>query len=172
MALPSHLVVEVDTREQRPLLFPSTISVRTGPRSRRVFSVHTVSRTIRDGDYRLSSHPSAGGIERKSGLTELSGNLLTKDRTRFTRAFNRLLDTYESPLLLIEGNPSELLGRSPRHPRAKPGEVADYVSALACRSRVPILWMPARTPAQKRKAGELALRWLIQAALIQDDAGG
>jgi ERCC4-type nuclease len=170
--LPRDLLIEVDSREQKPLIFPSTLTCKVDTGKSRTFRIHTTTATLDAADYRLSSHPLAGGVERKSGLNELSQNLLTKDRTRFTNAFQRLLDQYQSPLLLVEGQPKDILGVSKHHKFAKPGEVADYVSALSIRTRVPIMWMPAHTMTGKRNAGELVARWLVQSALIFAESMG
>jgi len=165
-------VIEIDSREQRPLLFPSTLRCKVAPHRSRTFRIRTKVVPLRAGDYRLSSHPGAGGVERKSGLDELSQNLLTKDRTRFTKAFQNLLDTYQTPYLLVEGTPKDILGTCKHLRKAEPGEVADYLGALCARSRVPVVWMPTHTPSGKLRAGELVARWLVQSALIFADSMG
>lgn len=169
LKLPRTLVVEVDAREKRPFLFPSTISVATGPRKRSTYRVTTVSRNLPAGDYRLSSHPKAGIVERKSGLNELSQNFLTLDRKRFTSAFSTLLSEAAYPLLIVEGQSNNLLGRCKHHKTAKPGEVADNLSALLAHTRIPLMFTQANTPKRKLESGELCLRFLIQAAIIYDE---
>lgn len=169
MKLGRDVVIEIDTRENKPFAFPTTIQVKTGPRSKRNFRLHTVSKRLDAGDYRLSSHPSIGGIERKSGLNELSQNLMTRDKSRFKTAFTKFIDQYRNPMLVIEGNPCELL-KAPRYiPGAYPGEIADYVSALSIRTGVPIIFLQANTNSKKLQAGEFVARWLIQSALIAEE---
>lgn len=169
LKLPRTLVVEVDSNEKRPFLFPKTISVATGPKSRSTYRVTTITKRLQYGDYRLSSHPEAGIVERKSGLNELSQNFLTVDRKRFTSAFSGLLGACHSPLLIVEGTPNTLLKRPKHHKSAKGGEVFDNLSALLVHTNIPLMFTRANTPSAKLESGELCLRFLIQAAIIFDE---
>jgi hypothetical protein len=95
--LPRDLLIQIDSREQHPLLFPDTVLRYTSPKSRTLHRIKTETVTLKEGDYRLASHPTAGVCERKAGLSELTQNTLSGDRPRFTRAINRLLGCCSHP---------------------------------------------------------------------------
>jgi hypothetical protein len=166
--LPRDLLIQIDSREQHPLLFPDTVLRYTSPKSRTLHRIKTETVTLKEGDYRLASHPTAGVCERKAGLSELTQNTLSGDRPRFTRAINRLLGCCSHPFLLIECAPVDLLKKPPHTRTLKPGDCADTVASLLLMARLPTIWQPCNTPAQRRKAGELVVRFLMQAALHED----
>lgn len=163
------VLIEIDSREQKPLLFPKTLKIWKG----HVSSVYTISVqegvTLPAGDYRLAAHPRAGICERKRDINELHQNLLTSDRTRFLKAITRLQDACTFPFFFLETPPTSLL-RAPTHtPNPKPGKVFDAFYRLALERRIPCLYHSVRDTKSKLVAGTMVARMLIVASLPRDD---
>jgi len=126
---------------------------------------------MKAGDYALQGFEHVCIIERKSGIGELANNTDESDRARFLRAFERLKKECAHPILLIEQTLTDLL--APHARIQNPGTVLDEVLSLTIDPTIPILSVRSGNPLQKRLAGELVARVLIQAALkeIHDGIG-
>lgn len=112
--LPRQLIVEVDTREKRPIPFPSTLKLPRDLTGKKTHRIKIITKTIKlpFGDYRLKDYPTQCVIERKAGQSELLTNLRTRDYRRFLKALVRLSISCEHPTLLIESSP-HLLATDP-----------------------------------------------------------
>lgn len=148
-------VIHVDTREKRPLLFPSVISLlsRAHLPQKQVSlqaQIAVVRSELPTGDYMLSR--SACLIERKGSLMEVCQNCLTHDRPRFIRAIDRLAEASPRPYLLLETSlttpPEGLLG-------------FDSLSQILMERRISLLLLRTDTENARRTAGELVARLLI-----------
>ena len=83
--IPTSITVEVDTREQIPIRFPSTIKIvhPEKPLERLLIKVKTKKVKLDCGDYRLAEYPNCCVIERKAGQRELLKNIFNpKDAVR------------------------------------------------------------------------------------------
>jgi ERCC4-type nuclease len=106
----------IDSREQKPLAFPKSVTVKVG-KTRRTFMLRTKVVTLDAGDYCLAEFPNVGGCERKANNRELYQNLITKDRTRFKKAWQKFVDTYSRPFLMIEQTAVGFTGRWIKQPK-------------------------------------------------------
>lgn len=161
------ITVEVDSREQNPLLFPDHVMWCPQPYKPTVVRIKTAKVTLPFGDYRIASHPDCCVVERKGSFDELCTNLLSADRARFNNAFQRLLDGCRYPTLLVEDNPS-------RHwvPKGT-GKMTD--SDLFCSLWGLVLGTPRLTPlfvgrvlspATRRNLGGQMVRLMLAATLL------
>jgi len=100
---PAELIVEVDCREKKPILFPQF--VRLGGR---VVRVCTRSRMLKAGDYRLAAAPKLVVVERKGCPLELLSCALVR-KSKFRKQLRKLRDSAEIPVLLLDMRPSDLL---------------------------------------------------------------
>lgn len=174
--VPRIITVLVDTREQKPLLFPTTLKyyadVSAG--SRRVLQVKTLKKTLDSGDYALAldetgarmqrrlGGPDESKIETKRGLDELRQNAF-EARARVQASLQRLVDSCHYPYLVLEGSISQMLTPTKHSPF--PGWVMDeflrMISATPIRL---ILTGSCRTNAARRRVGEFCLRLMLSHA--------
>jgi len=96
------VMIEVDSREKEPVLFPNHIVWAERPFKRTIIEIDAIRKQLPIGDYRLARYPRCGVVERKRDLTELAQNLLASDRRRFRDAWARFITGCEYPILLIE----------------------------------------------------------------------
>lgn len=156
------VIIEVDAREQEPLLFPDHLVWAREPYRREIIRLETVRRELPYGDYRLARYPRKGVIERKAGLDELAHNLLTADRERFHRAWARFVTGCEHPILLLEGS----FALDKLHAPTKCMTSEDVRSAV-CRlmlevPRLIVLWSGRhRSVAARTRLGAEAVRLLL-----------
>ena len=96
-------------------------------------------RQLKVGDYIASDRV---GIERKT-MTDFLGSVMNQ---RLFRQLNELSANFESPVLILEGNPELLWHESGMHPNAIRGALA----SIAVDHSVPIIWTrnPRETAAQ------------------------
>ena len=95
------------------------------------------SRQLKVGDYIASDRV---GIERKT-ITDFLGSIMNQ---RLFKQLGELSESFESPVLVIEGNPELLWHGSSMHPNALRGALA----SITVDYRVPIIWtMNARETA-------------------------
>lgn len=148
-SLPSLFTIEVDTREQKPLLFPSHISLYTGDLPKRV-RLRTLPSTLKAGDYRLLSHPTLACIERKGSVRELCKNFLSRDWERQLRSLAHLCSDYQHPYLLVEESVYALTTR--REPNTNPDLLLQRISSILTRLPVRLLIVGAAQsiPARRR----------------------
>ncbi len=90
----SELTIIIDTREQQPYVFSSTIN--------------TLSEKLESGDYSILGYQDKFSIERKSLDDYISS--ITSDRDRFFRELKRL-QKYDFACIVVEGSFPELLNQ-------------------------------------------------------------
>lgn len=109
--LPQSVTVQIDTREQDPLPFKVLTTFRWFPNPHceapHLLQVKTESVKLPEGDYCLKGYGDRCLVERKSGLSELTTNLMTSDYARATASFGRLAAASKNPWLVVEGTLSE-----------------------------------------------------------------
>lgn len=158
----------MDTREQRPLLFPTYLDFYP---DRRRSSLTRIALTTRkshlpEGDYVLDGFPPYSGIERKYNLSELSNNLFTTDYKRFTSALDRLADTFKYPYLFVEGSLMDLHRASKYHER--PELIHDALNAALTRRDIRLLLVGRCSSVKARTlAGAYITRTMLNHALCE-----
>lgn len=169
---PTTAVIVVDDREKKPLPFPSYLPIwdpRSPPGKPRKLTIHIIEeqRTLTTGDYILGSAPAACGIERKGSLDELRANLATTTgRRRFLDCLKRLTDTFQNPILFLEGTPLEL-ARTIRGPHTDAVVTRDLLTAaLSSYPKVSLLMLPCGTIPQRAAAAEWVASLLIFGGLF------
>jgi len=166
--VPNEITVEVDTREQSPILFPSMIHVGDPEITRRdlPIAVHEEKVALPFGDYRLAEYPDVCVIERKASLLEIYKNMNeSHDRIRQAKAFRKLAGGCEFPFILVEASPGELLTSNSR---VKQPELTVHRLALAIAKynlRLLVIPWKARNPATRRKMGTLMLHIMLGCVL-------
>lgn len=146
----------VDSREKRPLSFPSHVRLYGPNGVPTVARIEPVTQTLERGDYR-GSDPLGTVVERKAGIAELSHNLSAADRPRFLRALDRLAEC-RYPILLLEGNPQGLL--SPTEQIREPGLIVDELVRILRERAIALHVLPTSTLPQRRAAGEWVARMI------------
>lgn len=165
--LPDRLIVEVDTREKYPVLFPATIKISNKFTQYKniVYPIDVVHTRLFYGDYRLAEYPTYCVIERKASRQELVKNLFDPaDSLRCTRAFTRLADNCSNPYILIETSLSEFF-------TDKNNDGIDSDSLLhrlylqAAYHNLGILWAPRAS--NRRQLGGNLLHLMVAHAVVQ-----
>ncbi len=113
--IPNKITVQVDTREQIPLLFPETIMVGHPELTYRELPVAVMVERVclPFGDYRLKKYPDQCVVERKASQLELFKNLNdSKDRIRQAKSFRKLASGCKYPYILVECSPARLLAKN------------------------------------------------------------
>ncbi len=164
--IPTTITIQVDTREQYPILFPETIAI---PHPERLYreikiKVKMEKKKLPYGDYRLKEYPYCCVVERKASQLELFKNLMSKDAVRQAKSFRKLA-TCEYPYLLIEASPSELLRDGGRV--LKPEQLVHRLSFALVKYGFHVLWIPwkSRNPETRRKLGTFILHIMMSCAL-------
>lgn len=146
------LTILQDTREQVPLLFPSTLSI-----GGRRYRIHVKKKKLDAGDYALEGTNTAI-IERKASIRELFKNLVTDDKRRTKKAFDRLCKATSNPILLLEGSPGDLLADKNVY---NSGAVLQKLLDECAERGISIIFVgKCRYPARRRQVGELVIRTL------------
>lgn len=159
----SLFTVLVDSREKKPLPFPAHLVVgRQGGKGTCTVAVRTIVAPLKTGDYVLQGHEAGTIVERKGSLMEVVKNVRGRDRTRFLAALDRLAEEAARPVLFLEGTPSDLARAEHRDPTLRGG--LDELMRLCSTRNVHFFLLPARTPGNRRSAGEFILRMLIAGA--------
>jgi ERCC4-type nuclease len=96
------VVLLVDSREKRPLIFPAHVKWFDEKRKPHIVRLEVERATLSEGDYALKGHEDLVLVERKGSAQELWSNLLTKDLKRTRAAFRRLVDACKHPVLLMD----------------------------------------------------------------------
>lgn len=151
--------ITIDTREQKPPPFPSTLRIVTTPApslrtSRARIFTHRDSLTT--ADYALLGHEDRALIERKGSLREIASNTLTRDRPRFIRSLDRLATACLYPYLLLEASPTAIV--------AEHEPPFDSLLHLLVERRISLLLLPSSTQAQRLSLGRILARLLIAGA--------
>jgi ERCC4-type nuclease len=157
------LVIQIDTREQYPLLFPDTITVpdENSPHNATcILKIKQEKIKLDSGDYRLAEFPKACVIERKGSQSELIKNLFDpQDAQRTARSLTRLRQSCIYPYLLLECTPSSLLAPTPllHHPEL----LINKLTLMVARFGLHMLWTTTPTSVGARRSlGTIVLHTL------------
>jgi hypothetical protein len=166
--IPALITVQVDTREQYPLLFPDIVKIANPERSYLMLPIQVVTQKIKldSGDYRLKEYPTDCIIERKASQLEIFKNLTeSHDRIRQAKAFRRLSGACKYPLLLIEASAGELL--SPNKIVKNPEIVPHRLSLAIAKYGFNVMFLPwkSRCATTRRKVGTLLIHLMLGYAL-------
>ena len=162
--IPNKVTVQIDTREQLPMLFPSSIKIGHPELTYRELPIAVeVEREKLDfGDYRLKEFPKCCVIERKASQLELFKNLNdSKDRIRQAKSFRKLASGCKFPYLLVEASATALL--SP-NPHIKNKELVIHRLSLAiAKYGFQALFVPwrSRNPRARRTVGTLMVHLML-----------
>jgi len=113
----------IDTREQRPLVFPAVVKVRRG--------------TLHTGDYSIEGYEDEFTVERKS-LNDLV-NTIIHERDRFERELERMR-SFRFRRLLVTVPYCRVATGSYDFSRANPRSVVASVNAFEMRYGVPVTY--------------------------------
>lgn len=167
LGIPSHIVVDVDTREQYPIKFPATLKIvhPDYPKKQILVKVETRRKALPYGDYRLAAFPECCVIERKAGQRELYKNIFNpKDSVRQAKSF-RKLSQCEFPYLLIELTPAEILQQNPHIPDTE--ILLNRLGIVFAKYGFHILWIPwrSRKKTSRRQLGTFLAHLMLTCAL-------
>lgn len=146
--------IVIDSREKVPLLFPATLRVND------VGRVLATSRsTLQTGDYSLAGSPTGCVVERKGSISEIASNLLSPDKARQLRAFDRLASC-ACPILVVEQAPSDFLRPSKYVP--DPAAALDALLSALLPRRI-AFWPVGNcaAPTRRRLLGELLAHVMV-----------
>lgn len=168
--IPNVVTVQIDTREQVPLLFPEMIMVGHPEMTHLSLPVGVQTEKIKldFGDYRLKEYPDLGVVERKASQLELYKNLNESlDRVRQAKAFRRLTSGCKYPYILVEASPGELL--SSNDVVKQPELVVHRMSLAIAMYDLRLLFVPckARCSDTRRKIGTMLVHLLLGHVLKQ-----
>ena len=159
MKPPTSITVLVDTREQRPLLFPANIKVWEYGGKPQLVKIKTKRIGLATADYALQGHEATALVERKGSLDELGKNLTSPDRRRQFAEFIRLRDTTANALIVIDENPVRLLDVTER---SNPDMVLTELFSAMNRHDLRLMVVGGtKTTTGRRKLGEFVVRWLL-----------
>ena len=167
MTCPSKYIIEQDTREKTPLIFPSHITLlcpKYLPEARVAVNCRIIveEKTLPTGDYRAKADPTGIIIERKKHLSEVARNVLTKlGRRRFADECTRLSCECDRPYFLLEGSMAELLRSYSPIKDESPWLAYDALERLALEHGVSMLYLPSTSTAQRRVVGEQIAHLLV-----------
>lgn len=166
--IPAEITIQVDTREQYPLLFPELIQIGHPELTYKMIPIAVTTQRIKldCGDYRLKEYPAECIVERKASQLEIYKNLNdSHDRIRQAKAFRKLVAACAHPLLLVEASPLELF-KSDKHIK-NPEIVAHRLSLAIAKYGFHVIFLPwkSRCGATRRKAGHLLLHIMMGYAL-------
>lgn len=152
--------VIIDSREQRPLLFPDLLVWHPPGKRKRTFTIETEVQRIEAGDYYIEEYPDLVRVERKAGLEELIGNFSQKDWPRFRRAWERFVASCAFSILFIETLPETWWTNDTSQDI---GVALDKLFHLTANQWVQLIWGGRRvtTVAARRRLGEIVLRAML-----------
>ena len=162
--IPAEITIQIDTREQFPLLFPAIIQIGHPELTYKMIPIAVKHERIKldCGDYRLKEYPAECIVERKASQLEIWKNLNdSHDRIRQAKAFRKLIASCTHPVLLIEASPQELFGKDPHI--KNPELVAHRLSLAIAKYGFHVIFLPwkSRSAATRRKAGTLLLHLMM-----------
>lgn len=162
--LPKSVTIQVDTREQYPFPFDKmgTFAWYPDPLSDQplILQIKVEPATMPEGDYCLKGLGPRCIVERKSGLSELTTNLLTADWARTSSAYGRLCAATANPWLVVEGSISELA--TPLHVRRNvphPARVRDALNRAASLHNLQVAFIGR--PTNRMLSAEFVLSLLL-----------
>ena len=166
--IPAEITIQIDTREQYPLLFPAFIQIGHPELTYKMIPIAVKEQRVKlaCGDYRLAEYPTDCIVERKASQLEIFKNLNDSiDRIRQAKAFRRLAASCEYPILLVEASPQELLGNNPRI--KNPELVAHRLSLAIAKYGFHAIFLPwkSRCANTRRKIGHFLLHLMMGYAL-------
>jgi len=164
--MPSTYCVVVDTREQVPLPAISHLPLTSTRGTVTTAKIEWVRRPLETGDYALLGHEQGHVFERKAGLSELHGNLLTADRDRFVRELERSKHL-KRLTLLVEADPVAMSSAPSYNRTINPYQVRDALLRLTLAYNHLDFWMVSSKTANQRR---LLAEWVV-AALIHSAEG-
>ncbi|HDY87838.1 MAG TPA: hypothetical protein ENH82_06940 [bacterium] len=162
--IPNVITIQVDTREQYPLLFPAMIQIGDPELTYKMIPIAVKTERIKlyCGDYVLKEYPRECIAERKASQLEIYKNLNdSHDRIRQAKAFRKLIASCSHPLLLVEASPGELFSNNPRI--KNPEIVAHRLSLAIAKYGFHVIFLPwkSRNSDTRRKAGTLLLHLMM-----------
>jgi len=166
--IPTLITIQVDTREQIPMLFPSMISIGHPEWTFKMLPIEVIVQRVKldFGDYRLAEYPDVCVIERKASQLEIYKNMTESlDRIRQAKAFRKLAAGCRYPYILVEASPAELLSSNPH---VKQPELVCHRFALAIAKydlRLIIMPWKSRSSDVRRKMGTFMLHLMLGCAL-------
>lgn len=168
--IPMEITVQIDTREQYPLLFPAIIQIGHPELTYKMIPIAVKQERVKldCGDYRLKEYPEDCIVERKASQLEIYKNLNESlDRIRQAKTFRRLIASCRHPVLLVEASPQELLGNDPKI--QNPEIVPHRLSLAIAKYGFHVIFLPwkSRCAATRRKAGHLLLHLMMGYALYR-----
>lgn len=168
--IPNLVTVQIDSREQIPLLFPDIIQVGDPELTYNSLPVAVKVEKVKldFGDYRLKEYPDICVVERKASQLELYKNLNeSHDRIRQAKAFRKLTSGCKYPYIMVEATPGELLSTNQRV--KKPELVCHRLALAIAKYDLRLLFIPwkSRNSDTRRKVGTLLLHLMLGCA-IQD----
>jgi len=160
MILPKSVTIQIDTREQAPLIFPAMLDSYPLGRLHR-FRLLVEHIKLDAGDYSLKETPESVGIERKASMEELCKNFCTKDWRRQRKALERFTEAYAKPYILIEMSPRQLTTQS-SHTKIPPGKMLTrFFTACSDFHLRPLVVGAATSVTSRFAVGQLAAHLLI-----------
>lgn len=162
--VPREVTVLIDSREQYPLLFPTTIEwyAKRGGRARTIF-IKCKRVRLAAGDYALEGYDDAG-VETKRSLRELSNNAVSDDRRRALAALTRFVESYENPYLVWELSIPELF-RADKYVPTPALVVDDWLDLVQSTGIKLLVVGSCKVAAARRQLGEFVVRLLLAHAL-------
>lgn len=168
--IPDSLTVQVDSREQYPLLFPANLKLdpqMARPGRRKIVSVSTEKIKLPTADYRLKEFPHHCLIERKGSAEELAKNIYDyQDSKRQARSFARMASEAAWPYLLLELTPNSLLSMRASDLVPDPEDLLRKLTAVCFKYNFSVIWSTRpRTVPSRRVLGTAMLHLMASAAL-------
>lgn len=162
--IPAEITVQIDSREQFPLLFPAMIQIGHPELTYKMIPILIKKEVLKlnCGDYCLKEYPAECIVERKASQLEIWKNLNeSHDRIRQAKAFRRLVASCSHPVLLVEASPQELFSNDPLI--KNPELVAHRLSLAIAKYGFHVIFLPwkSRCTATRRKAGTLLLHLMM-----------
>ena len=162
--IPAEITVQIDTREQFPLLFPAMIQIGHPELTYKMIPIAVKHERVKldCGDYRLKEYPTECIVERKASQLEIWKNLNdSHDRIRQAKAFRKLVASCSHPVLLVEASPQELFRNDPHI--KNPELVAHRLSLAIAKYGFHVIFLPwkSRCATTRRKAGTLLLHLMM-----------
>ena len=162
--------VLVDSREQRPLVFPSFMAVNRmaavwGPEEPELWSFETKVQALSFGDYCIEGFQDVVCVERKADVDrELFKNLVSDDKHRFLNALTRLVDGCEHPVLFIESMPMAVWRAKDQKSQDLVLKALDLLLELKAKFGFDLVWggRSDHSPQSRRRVGEIMLRLMVQ----------
>lgn len=162
------LTVIHDSREQFPLLFPSTLYWRPDDETTVFKVVVPPAKRLLTSDYYIDGHKQECMVERKASISELRANLFgtVVKRNNFLAALDRMRAECEHPILFLDMRWDDLweLEEDARGAEVRrcPFPIYDHLfQELFCRGIELIGPIPARTINQRRMCGDWLLRLML-----------